>query len=161
MIIPWVLLDMVGTYYTLNSVISPHNVTHSLISRNLEERMFVVQISLLIVTFLSFMSQNLSWMQTIQEVNPHLHIHCATCQHVGCLLLLLLLLFLLLLMMPSVECWCMRPPHRPGRPSGVDRTNVGDGRTESDCPHISIMSHAILIQLHNSNDYGQKVKRMI
>jgi hypothetical protein len=33
--------------------------------------MFVVQISLLIVTFLSFVSQNLSLMLTMQEVNPH------------------------------------------------------------------------------------------
>ena len=30
--------------------INPHNVTHSLISRNPRERIFVVQISLLIVT---------------------------------------------------------------------------------------------------------------
>jgi hypothetical protein len=33
--------------------------------------MFVVQISFLIVTFLSFISQILSLMQTIKEVNPH------------------------------------------------------------------------------------------
>jgi hypothetical protein len=51
--------------------INPHNVTHSLISRNPRERMFVVQISLLIVTFLSLMPQNLSLMQTTKEVNPH------------------------------------------------------------------------------------------
>ena len=36
--------------------------------------MFVVQISLLIITFLSPMSQNLSLMQTTKEVNPHSHI---------------------------------------------------------------------------------------
>ena len=33
--------------------------------------MFVVQISLHIVTILSFISRNLSLMQTTQEVNPH------------------------------------------------------------------------------------------
>jgi hypothetical protein len=39
-----------------------HNVTHSLI-RNPRERMFVVQISLLIVAILFLISQNLSLMQ--------------------------------------------------------------------------------------------------
>ena len=48
-----------------------HNVTHSLISWHPRERMFVVQISLLIVTFLSLISRNLSLMQTAKEVNPH------------------------------------------------------------------------------------------
>ena len=58
--------------YTLNFVIlTSINVTHSLISRNPRERMFVVQISLLIVTFLSLISWNLSLMQTTKEVNPH------------------------------------------------------------------------------------------
>jgi hypothetical protein len=33
--------------------------------------MFAVQISLLVVTFLFLISQNLSLMQTTQEVNPH------------------------------------------------------------------------------------------
>ena len=53
--------------------IDPQNVTHSLVSQNPRERMFVVQISLLIVTFLSLISRNLSLMQTTQEVNPHPH----------------------------------------------------------------------------------------
>ena len=51
--------------------INPHIVTHSLISWNPRVRMFVIQISLLIVTFLSFVSQILSLMHTIKEVNPH------------------------------------------------------------------------------------------
>jgi hypothetical protein len=42
-----------------------------LISRNPRERMFKAQTSLLIVIFLSLISQNLSVLQTIKEVNPH------------------------------------------------------------------------------------------
>ena len=58
--------------YTLTSVIStPGNVLHSLISPDPRERMFVVQISLLVVTFISLTSRNLSLTQTIKEVNPH------------------------------------------------------------------------------------------
>jgi hypothetical protein len=51
--------------------INLHNVTHSLISRNPREQMFVVQISFFSVTFLSLISRFLSLMQTIKEVNPH------------------------------------------------------------------------------------------
>jgi hypothetical protein len=52
--------------------INLHNATHSLVSRNPRERiMFVVQISLLIVTFLSLTSRILSLMHTTKEVNPH------------------------------------------------------------------------------------------
>ena len=54
--------------------IHPHNVTCSLISRNPRERMFVVQISLLIVTLLSLISWILSLMQITKEVNRHPHI---------------------------------------------------------------------------------------
>jgi hypothetical protein len=54
--------------------INLHNVTHSLIYHNPREQMFVVQISLLIVTFLSLISRNSSLMQTTKEVNPHPHI---------------------------------------------------------------------------------------
>jgi hypothetical protein len=51
--------------------INPHNVTHSLISRNPRARMDVVPISLLIVTFLSLISRIFSLMQSAKEVNPH------------------------------------------------------------------------------------------
>jgi uncharacterized membrane protein len=51
--------------------INPHNVSHSLIFRNPRERMFIVQILLLIVTFFSLISQFFSIMQTTKEVNSH------------------------------------------------------------------------------------------
>ena len=54
--------------------IHPCNVTHSLTCQHPRERMFLVQISLLIVTFLSLMSRVLPLVQTIIEVNPHPHI---------------------------------------------------------------------------------------
>ena len=40
--------------------INPHNVTDFLISRNPREQLFIVQISLLIITFLSLILQNLT-----------------------------------------------------------------------------------------------------
>ena len=51
--------------------INSHKVTHSLISRNCRERRFVVQISLLVVTFLSLITWILSLIQTTKEVNLH------------------------------------------------------------------------------------------
>ena len=51
--------------------INPRNIPHSLISRNHREQMLVVRISLIVVTFLSLISQSLSLMQTTKEVNPH------------------------------------------------------------------------------------------
>ena len=96
--------------------INPHNATHSLISQNPRERMFVVQILLLIVIFLFLISRILSLVQTTQEVNPHPRIApSAMCQHVECHLLILIIL---LLLMPLVECWCMHMSH--GRWSGMD-----------------------------------------
>ena len=45
--------------------------------------MFIAQISLPNVTFLTLISWNLSLMHTTKEVNPHPS-HCAMCQHVEC-----------------------------------------------------------------------------
>ena len=55
--------------------INLHDIAHSPISRNPRERMFIVQNSLLIVTFLSLVSRFfLKLMQTTKVVNPHPHI---------------------------------------------------------------------------------------
>jgi hypothetical protein len=62
-----------------------NNVTYSLISRNPRERIFVVQISLLI-------SRNSSLMQTTKKVNPHPHI--APCVNMWSVTFLFLFFFL-------------------------------------------------------------------
>ena len=105
--------------------------------------MFAVQISLLIVTFFSLISRNLSLMHTTKEANPHPRIMSCVNMWSVCHLLLLLLMSL-------VECWCMRPPHRLGRASGVDHTSVGGGRTNSNCPPISFVLFYNITRYANS-----------
>ena len=100
--------------------IYPHNVTHSLISQNPrdpKERMFIVQISLLIVTFLSLISRILSLMQTIKEVNPHPRI--APCANMWSVTF-----FLFFSSSSSATCWILVHAYAtlPGKSSGVDHT---------------------------------------
>ena len=84
--------------------INPHNVTHSLISQNLGERMIVVQISLLIVTFLSLISRISSLMQTTKKVNPHPRI--MPCVNMWSVTLLILFFFFLCHLLIVGACIC-------------------------------------------------------
>ena len=85
--------------------INLHNITHSLISRNPRERMFEVQILLLIVTFLSLISRNLSLMQNTKVVNPHLRI--ASCVNMwSATFLFLFFIFFLCHLLNVGACIC-------------------------------------------------------
>ena len=122
--------------------INPPNITHSLESQNHRERMFIVQISLLIVTLFSLISQISSLMQTTKEVDPHYRM--APCVIMwSCLLRLLL-----------VEGWCMYMPRCLGRSSGVDHTNRGERRMNLNpiVPHatLSLSYHASMLTIQNS-----------
>jgi hypothetical protein len=76
-------------------------------------------------------------MQTIKEVNPHPRI--VPCVNMWSATLLFFVFFFCHLVNVGA-----RVRHiTAGRPSGVDHTSVGDGRTNSNCPHI------IFVLFHN------------
>jgi hypothetical protein len=98
--------------------------------------MFIVQISLLIVTFLFLISRNLWLMQTTQEVNPHPRI--APCVNMWRVTFSFFVFYFFLCHLLNVGCTC--PSNRLGRPSGVDHhTSVDGERTNSNSPHISFV----------------------
>ena len=121
--------------------INPHNVTHFLIIRNPRERMFIVQISLLIVTFFSLISRILSLIQTTKEVNPHPHIPpCVNMWSVTFLFLLIFFLFLCQLLNVGA-CMCHI---------------AWEGQVEWTTPHHTIkMLHYMLF--HNVTCYTKSI----
>ena len=140
----WFCLGRVCLCHPKHRNINLPNITHSLISRNPKERMFIAQISLVIVTFLSLISQILSLTHTTKEGNPHPRI--APCVNMWSVTFLYILILPLLLLMPLVECWCVHMSHHPGRPSGVDHTSGGERMNSN-----SIVSHATLILRYHTS----------
>ena len=94
--------DKVGMRkYTINSVnINIHINTHSLITRNPRERMFVVQISLLIVMFLSLIPQFFVTNANHQRSQPTT-LHCTMWRYGECHLLIFIPLFF------YATCWML------------------------------------------------------
>jgi hypothetical protein len=127
--------------------INPHNVAHSLISQNPMARMFIGKISLLVITYLSLTSQNSAFKQTTKEANPHPRIvPCVDTWSITFLFSFFFFFFLCHLLNVGA---CARHI-TPGRPSGVDHTSVGDGKTNSNHPHISLVSPHIVTCHHAS-----------
>ena len=94
--------------------INLHNVTHSMISQNPTEWLFLVEIPFLIDMFLSLISWVLPLMQTIKEVNPHPRI----APHVYMWDAFFLFLFFLCFLCHLLNHWCMEMSHCPRSPSG-------------------------------------------
>jgi hypothetical protein len=111
--------------------INPHNVTHSLMSQNPRERTFVVQISLLTVTFLSLISQNLSLMQITQEINPHPR--TAPCVNIWSVTFFFFFFSLCHLLNLGA---CIRHTAWEGQVEWTTLAYVGDTRTNSNRPRI-------------------------
>ena len=106
--------------------------------------MFVLWILLLIVTLLSLISQNLSLMQTTKQVNPHPHITPLVNMWSVAFSFSIFCFFFLCHLLDVSACIC----HIAwGGPSGVDHTNGGKMRMESNY----LVSHATMIlQYHSS-----------
>jgi hypothetical protein len=99
-----------GIEYTLNPIISTfisHPVSNILSPK---ERRFLVQISLLIVTFLFLILWVFPLMQTTIEVNPHPRI--APCVKMWGVF------FFFFFFCHLLNCWCMDMSHCSARPNG-------------------------------------------
>ena len=91
--------------------INPCNVTHSLISQNLRERIFVVQILFLIVKFFSLISQ-------VFAIDVKHHRGQPTPRIAPCVNMWSVFFFFVWCCCHLLNCWCMDMSHCSGRPSG-------------------------------------------